>query len=124
MRGTLFFNPTQETRLTATRKKPFPKKGSKAYALLNELLHGTRVDAAFSAMNLNLATLPARAAELRKLGWPVQVAEEPHPRIKAETWTVYFFDTHFRGWISDNHGKHPYDYPHQDGRGRFTEGKE
>lgn len=104
------------------QQSAFPKKGSKAYTLLNSLLHGQRVNPAAAALYMNLSTLPARCAELRKLGWPVMTEAEPHIKLKGEKWTVYFFDTHFRGWIIDNPTKHPSEYPHSDGRGRFTKG--
>jgi len=106
--------------LPATRPMPFPNRGTKQYRLLNALLQGRRVDPAYAVLNFNLPTLQARASELRRMGWPIRTEKEGHPRLKGETWDVYFMDEHFRGWIMDNPGRHPAEYGFSEGRGRFT----
>lgn len=99
----------------------YPKEGTKQYALLRELLNGEEVDVLHAYLHLNLPTVQARAAELRRMGWPVRSIERPHPRLAGETVVVYVLDKHFRIWIGQNAEAHPSDYPCQDGRGKFAD---
>jgi len=97
-----------------------PSEGTKQYALLSRLLNGEQIDPFTSLMEMNLLTINARASELRALGWPVQSKKRPHPKLTGETVVVYYFDMHFRHWITENPDKHPREYPGQEGRGKFA----
>jgi hypothetical protein len=103
------------------RNSPFPNNNTKQYKLLNLLLHGVRVDPIRANLELNLPTVMARASELRRLGWPVRVAKDPHPRLKGQEWTVYYFDPPFLAWVELNPGVHPREFQTALGRGKFQE---
>lgn len=99
-----------------------PPEGTKQYKLLSRLLRGERVDPFTALMEINLPTVNARASELRSMGWPVQSKKEPHPKLTDEKIVVFYFDTHFRHWMTQNPGSHPSEYPGQEGRGKFAKG--
>lgn len=97
-----------------------PSEKSKAYDLLRRLLRGDRVDPFTALMEMNLLSVNARASELRKAGWPVLTKDEPHPKLADEKVVVYYFDQHFRHWMTNNPDRHPEEYPGQEGRGKFA----
>lgn len=104
-----------------SRPDPFPSKRSKNWLLLQRLVDGARITPGDATTILNISVVQARVAELRARGWPIRTMKVMHPARRTEQWDVYFFDTHFRGWLLDHPGAHPYDYPDSDGRGKFVE---
>lgn len=105
------------------RPHPWPAEGDKKRALLNALLHGTRIDPFNAIMDFNLSTPQARMSELRRMGWPIRSIKFHHPKLEGEFYVGYVLDTHFRAWFTENPNAHPADYPGQDGRGKFTTGE-
>lgn len=101
------------------RVSPYPAEGTKAYKLLAALLSGQKVDPWWALDNLNLPTVHARCAELRRVGWPVRTVMEPHPRLPGEVYPVYSLAADFRRWIVANPSRHPGEYQDDDGRGKF-----
>lgn len=105
-----------------------PSKGSQQERLLISMLHGSVVDPIKAITELNIMIPSARAAELRRMGWPIRTIEQPHPRpdlFPNAVLPAYFIDNHFRRWYGDpeNLGKHPGEYPFKDGRGKFEDWK-
>lgn len=100
---------------------PFPPDGSKAHKLLGLLLKGEKMDTVRCMMELNLQTPNARVSEMRKLGWPIRSVKFPHPTLDGEHIVQYSFAQPFLRWYLVEHDgkKHPSEYPHNDGRGKF-----
>lgn len=96
-----------------------PPKGTKQRKVLEALLQGERVDPFYALMELNLSTLNARVSELRRMGWPVRSLPVPHPKLENEKVHQFFLDSHFRRWILESPDRHPGEYPHSEGRGKF-----
>lgn len=97
-----------------------PPEGTKQRDLLARLLRGDKVDPFTALMEMNLLSVNARASELRARGWPVQSRKEPHPKLADEKIVVYYFDQHFRHWMTKNPDQHPCEYAGQEGRGKFA----
>ena len=102
-------------------KRPSPWPRGKKYDLLRSFLRHEKhtIDTAF--LKLNCGVLSARSAELRKMGWPINANEMPHPTLLNETCMQYSMDAHFLYWWGDGKGKHPFDYKPKAGRGKFIE---
>jgi len=102
-----------------------PSKGSQQERLLLALLSGVTVDPVTAITEYDILIPGARAAELRRMGWPVRSIQVDHPgkRFLGKTITAYIFDNHFRHWfgLAENKGKHPGEYKQgDDGRGKFA----
>lgn len=94
---------------------PLPK-GETALIILERMLRAEPVTLLWAITELALETLPARIAELRRLGWPIRSIEYVHPTLHDKTLTEYVLDKHFRRWYGDNFGTHPAEYPGMEGR--------
>lgn len=110
-----------------TTKSALPAEGTQQWRVLAALLAGKRLDPITSIIECNCFAVNARVSELRALGWPIRTLKIPHPNIEAfprATLPSYVIDAHFREWIAANPSAHPFDYPDEDGRGKFAdEGK-
>lgn len=96
-----------------------PPKRTKGARLLLALLRGEKLDPATAFAEYNLTTMHARASELRKLGWPIQVVYKAHPKQVGEEYPVYGFDDHFLRWVGNREQVDPTKYKYQGGRGKF-----
>lgn len=98
----------------------WPPCGNGHHFMLTALLAGRKITVLDTLLEFNLMTPNARAAELRKAGWPVKAVEVPHPTLVGKNMTAYYFDPHFRNWwIKKAPGDRPVDYKFNDGRGKF-----
>lgn len=105
-------------------QSPLPPEGTQQWRVLKALLSGQRLDPITSIIECNCFAVNARVSELRKLGWPIRTLKTPHPNREAfpdATLPTYLIDAHFRSWIANNPGAHPFDYPDSDGRGKFAD---
>ena len=104
---------------TSDLGNPYPK--GKGYDTLQWLLAGHMLDLPTAYYELNVGALPARVSELRRLGWPINSTEAPHPKLKDEKVMRYSMDAHFLCWWRQKGKRHPKDYAPQAGRGRFAQ---
>ena len=102
---------------------PLPPEGSQQWRLLMGLLDGDTITPIGAIIDYNVSIPAARCAELRALGWPIRKVNVPHPnqtKFHDQFLPGYLLDAHFRRWMKTEEGRHPLDYPSQDGRGKFV----
>ena len=102
---------------------PLPSESSQNWRILMGLLDGDKITPIGSIIDYNCFAVNARCSELRALGWPIRTLKVQHPnqtKFPGEMLPCYVLDAHFRTWIKAVSGRHPLDYPSQDGRGKFT----
>lgn len=96
--------------------------GTKGSRLLGALLRGEKITPQ-AAVDYNMTTVHARAAELRRAGWPVETMKLEHPRYPKETYPVYYFLDHFIRWCKEQAAAgipvDPRRYNYNGGRGKF-----
>lgn len=103
---------------------PLPPQGTQQWRVLAALLAGKRLDPITAILDCNCFAVNARVSELRALGWPIRTLSVPHPNTAEfpdATLPCYLIDAHFREWIANNPGAHPFEYPDSDGRGKFAQ---
>lgn len=107
------------------RTNPFPPLGTQQDRLLRGLLGGDIISPISAIVDYNVMIPAARCAELRRLGWPIEVMYLPHPnrsQFPDDKLPSYFMDRHFRAWISEApEGTHPSEYKFKSGRGKFAD---
>jgi hypothetical protein len=100
----------------------WPSKTSKTWLLLRDLLNGDQIDVIDTMTRYNLMTPNARVSELRGMGWPIRSLKVAHPTLLGEEVTAYYMEVGFRHWwVENDQDANPWDYPRQEGRGKFAE---